>query len=156
MKINDAIFGVVLAALAAAVLVTVQGYPKIPGQNVGPALFPGLVAAGLLVCGALLIVRGVRGRAGPWVQLRDWTHSRRHLVAFATIVAGVIAYILLADVLGFLVIAPLLLLALFLAFGVRPRTSAIVAVLASLAIWYAFYKLLRVPLPWGVLQAFAF
>jgi putative tricarboxylic transport membrane protein len=39
---------------------------------------------------------------------------------------------------------------------VRPRTSAIVAVLASLAIWYAFYKLLRVPLPWGVLTPFAF
>ena len=31
-----------------------------------------------------------------------------------------------------------------------------VLIVASLAIWYAFYKLLRVPLPWGVLQRFAF
>ena len=31
-----------------------------------------------------------------------------------------------------------------------------VAVIATLVIWYAFYKLLRVPLPWGVLTGFAF
>ena len=27
---------------------------------------------------------------------------------------------------------------------------------ATLAIWYVFYKLLRVPLPWGVLAKYAF
>jgi len=31
-----------------------------------------------------------------------------------------------------------------------------VAVIATLVIWYAFYKLLRVPLPWGVLTGVAF
>ena len=41
-------------------------------------------------------------------------------------------------------------------FGVRPATAALVAVVATLVIWYAFYKLLRVPLPWGVLTKFAF
>jgi putative tricarboxylic transport membrane protein len=156
VKINDAVFGILLAVLAVAVLVTVQAYPKIPGQNVGPALFPGLVAAGLLVCGLLLIVQGMRGRQGAWIVLHDWTRSRRHLVAFVTLVAGVIAYILLADAVGFLIVAPLLLLAVFLSFGVRGRTAAIVAVVATVVIWYAFYKLLRVPLPWGVLEPFAF
>jgi hypothetical protein len=29
-------------------------------------------------------------------------------------------------------------------------------VVGTLVIWYAFYKLLRVPLPWGVLERFAF
>jgi putative tricarboxylic transport membrane protein len=157
VKINDAVFGVLLLVLGAVVLVTVQAYPKIPGQNVGPALFPGLVACGLAVCGIILVVRGVRARpAVPWFQLLDWTHSRQHLVAFATLVAGVIAYVLLAGTLGFLIVAPMALFALFLAFGVRATTAVIVAVLASLAIWYVFYKLLRVPLPWGLLEPLAF
>jgi putative tricarboxylic transport membrane protein len=39
---------------------------------------------------------------------------------------------------------------------VRSATAAIVAVVATLLIWYAFYKLLRVPLPWGLLTSMAF
>ena len=157
MKINDAIFGVLLMALGIAVLVAVQGYPKIPGQNVGPSLFPGLVSTVLLVCGALLTVGGVRARAGaPWVQALAWVRSPRHLARLATLLAAVIGYILLAGPVGFLIVAPISLLAMFLAFGVRPTTATIVAILASAAIWYAFYKLLRVPLPWGVLERFAF
>ena len=156
MRLNDAVFGLLFAALGALVLFAVQGYPKIPGQNVGPALFPGLAALVLLGCGVLLIWRGVRARRGPWVELLDWTNSRRHVVAFAALVGSVVAYIALADRVGFLIVAPLALFGLFLAFGVRVRTSVIVAVLASLIIWYAFYKLLRVPLPWGVLERFAF
>ena len=54
MKINDAVFGALFLLLGVMVLVHVQGFPKIPGQPVGPALFPGLVAAGLAVCGILL------------------------------------------------------------------------------------------------------
>jgi putative tricarboxylic transport membrane protein len=55
-----------------------------------------------------------------------------------------------------LIVGPLVLLALFLAYGVRPVTAIIVAVVVTLVIHYAFYKLLRVPLPWGVLTRFAF
>ncbi len=40
--------------------------------------------------------------------------------------------------------------------GVRRGTAVVVAVVATLVIWYAFYKLLRVPLPWGVLTEVAF
>ena len=37
-----------------------------------------------------------------------------------------------------------------------PRASSLpVALVMTLLIHYAFYKLLRVPLPWGVLQPFA-
>ena len=41
VKLNDAVFGLLLTLLGAAVLVGIQGYPRIPGQPVGPALFPG-------------------------------------------------------------------------------------------------------------------
>ena len=62
MKLNDAVWGALLALLGAAILWHVQGFPRIPGQNVGPALFPGILAAAMLVCGAILIVSGMRAR----------------------------------------------------------------------------------------------
>ena len=157
MKINDAVFGALFLLLGVMVLVHVQGFPKIPGQPVGPALFPGLVAAGLAVCGILLIVSGIRRRAEqPWYETAEWMRSGRHFIAFAAIVGGVVAYVLLATHVGFLLVAPVLLWIWFSVLGVRPVRAIVVAVAASLVIWYAFYKLLRVPLPWGLLTGSAF
>jgi hypothetical protein len=83
MKFNDAVFGAIFVLLAAVVLVHVQKFPMIPGQQVGPALFPGSIAAGIVVCGLLLIVSGLRHRASqPWFVAEEWTRSTRHVVAF--------------------------------------------------------------------------
>jgi putative tricarboxylic transport membrane protein len=157
VKINDAVFGVVLLALGIAVLWHVQAFPKIPGQNVGPALFPGSIAGGLIVCAVLLIISGIRSRPGvPWYEALPWVRSPRHVAAFAALVLSTIAYIFLSTPVGFLIIAPLGLAAMLVAFGVRRRTAIVVAIVGTIVIWYAFYKLLRVPLPWGVLERFAF
>ena len=112
MKINDAIWGFVLMALGAAVLWAVRAYPNIPGQPVGPALFPGLIAMGLCAGGALLVWQGWRDRAhGPWLEFRS----------------------------------------LQVAWG----RSVFWAVVATVVVHFAFYKLLRVPLPWGILTPIA-
>lgn len=152
MKINDAIFGLVLAILGALVLFTVQSFPKIPGQQVGPALFPGLIAAGILICGVALMVRGWRQRqAAPWVMPGDWVRSPRHVAAFVLLVASVLFYIVAAQKLGFLLTATLILTAMFYVLRVPLGKSLLIAVIASLVIHFMFYKLLRVPLPWGIL-----
>jgi putative tricarboxylic transport membrane protein len=157
MKINDAVFGAVLLLLGIVVVVHVQAFPKIPGQRVGPALFPGLVAAGLAVCGVLLIVSGFRSRATePWYETAEWMRSGRHFVSFVAIVGGVAAYVLVANAVGFLIVAPILLWTWFTVLGMRRRAAVVTAVVATLVIWYAFYKLLRVPLPWGWLTGVAF
>jgi putative tricarboxylic transport membrane protein len=157
MKINDAIFGLVLVLFGSAIIVHVQDFPKIPGQQYGPAIFPGLVAAGLVVCGILLVAGGLRQRQDePWFQPGNWVRSRRHVAAFFSVIAGVVVYILLAERVGFLLVAPVLLFAWLVVLQVRPPLAAAIAVTATLVIWYAFYKLLRVPLPWGVLTDYAF
>ncbi len=157
MKFNDAVFGAILVVLGVAVIAHVQAFPKIPGQQVGPALFPGLVALGLAVCGVILIVYGLRHRAAqPWFVADEWTRSTRHVVAFLAVIGAVAFYIVLADRVGFLIVGPAILFVLFLLFGVRPARAAVVAIVATLVIWYAFYKLLRVPLPWGILTRYAF
>ncbi|HKB54433.1 MAG TPA: tripartite tricarboxylate transporter TctB family protein, partial [Ramlibacter sp.] len=80
MKVNDAIFGLVLLVLGVAVLFGIQGYPKIPGQPVGPALFPGIIATGLCIGGVLLVIRGLRASdEQPWVVWEDWVRSPRRV-----------------------------------------------------------------------------
>lgn len=156
MKVNDAVFGALLMVLGAAVLVAIQGYPKIPGQPVGPALFPGLIAAGLCVCGVLLLAKGLRQRAEqPWLTWDDWVRSPRHVLGLAVLVGSILFYILASETLGFLPTAAIILLALLLVLRVRPPIAVAVAVVATLLVHFAFYKLLRVPLPWGVLTGVA-
>lgn len=160
MKLNDAVWGALFALLGAAILWHVQGFPRIPGQNVGPGLFPGVLAVALLVSGALLIASGLKARradgaASRWAVAPDWLRSQRHLLAFAVLVASNVFYLLAVDRLGFLLTAFVYLAALMGVLRVRLALVLPVALIMALAIHYAFYKLLRVPLPWGVLQGIA-
>jgi putative tricarboxylic transport membrane protein len=156
VKLNDAVFGLLLVALGVAVLFGVQGFPNIPGQPVGPALFPGIIAAGLCIGGVLLVVRGLRTQAGqPWLAWDDWVRSPRHVAALAVLLGSVIFYIVAADWLGFLPTAALILVALFWVLRVPPGRAVLVAAIAAVVIHFAFYKLLRVPLPWGLLTPYA-
>ena len=156
MKINDAFWGVLLMALGAAVLRAVRAYPNIPGQPVGPALFPGLIAVGLCVGGALLVWQGWRARSeGPWIEWEDWVRSPRHARALAVLLGSVVFYIGVSDALGFLITALAVLLALFRSLQVPWRRALFWAVVSTLVVHFAFYKLLRVPLPWGVLTPWA-
>jgi putative tricarboxylic transport membrane protein len=156
MKLNDAIFGLVLLVLGAAVLFSIQGYPKIPGQPVGPALFPGIIATGLCVAGALLVLRGLRERAQqPWLAMGDWVRSPRHVLALMVLIGSIVFYIAASTWLGFLPTAALILMAMFSVLRVPPGRAALMAAAATLVVHFAFYKLLRVPLPWGVLTPYA-
>lgn len=156
MKLNDAVFGMLLVLLGAAVLFIVQDYPKIPGQQVGPALFPGVIAIGLCIGGALLVLRGWRSRARvTWIALDDWSRSPRHGLALTVLIGSVLFYILASEWLGFILCAVAILLALFRVLQVPLARSLVIAVVATLFIHFAFYKLLRVPLPWGVLTPYA-
>lgn len=160
MKLNDAIWGALLIFFSAAVLVHVQRFPTIPGQKVGPALFPGVLAVALAVCGLLLIGNGLHARRhgherARWMELDGWTKSRRYVVAFLAVIGVNAFYVLFVDALGFVLTGFAYLATLFVVFGVRPRSVVPLALGVTLVIHYAFYKLLKVPLPWGVLQGIA-
>jgi len=159
VKLNDAVWGALLLLLAATILVHVQSFRTIPGQQYGPAIFPGLVACGLAICAALLIYDGLaamarHGGQERWVTLAPWTRSRRHVLALLLTVGVNVFYILLVDWLGFIPTGVIYLSVLFAAFGVRPAWILPIALLLTLAIHTAFYKLLKVPLPWGLLKDF--
>ena len=150
MKFNDAILGGVFLALSVAILVHIQGFPNIPGQKIGPGAFPGLIAAVLACCSVALIWRGLRDKTPP-VAVGAWLFSPRHVLNFALTVGALAFYILAADKLGFLICATLILLALFFTLRVKAGVAVALAIVLPVFIHFIFYKLLRVPLPWGVL-----
>lgn len=150
MKVSDPVVGTILLVLAGAIGVYVGGFPAMSGQRFGAALFPGLIAAGLAACGALLVLRGVRKKA-PAFELAPWTRSVPLLSNFLLFCGVLVFYIFAADTLGFLIAGSLLLLVLFLKLGVPRLTAVAVAIAATAGIHLLFYKLLRVPLPWGLL-----
>jgi putative tricarboxylic transport membrane protein len=154
MKIHDLLSGLLLLALALAIGVNISGFPTIPGQNIGPAAFPGLLAVLLAFCAVLLIIKGLRSQRQqpqPWLVPGDWLRSASHRRNFFITLACLLFYILLSDVLGFLISASLILVVMFSALGVRARMVVPLALLVTLVIHTVFYKGLRVPLPWGLM-----
>ena len=158
MKFNDAVWGAVLLAFGAALLWHVQGFPAIPGQQVGPSALPRAIAIGLAVCGALLVVRGLRERAAGaagWFTLPDWFASAPQVRGFVVLVAVNLLYLFAVDRLGFVLVGAVYLSALMWVLRVRLVHAVPIAVVMTLLIHACFYKLLKVPLPWGVLQPIA-
>ena len=152
MRLVDRRVGAALALLAAAVLWSARVFPDVPGQKLGAAFLPMLVGAGLGLCGLALVLRSYRGSYADAAP-DEGAGAERYGAAFA-VIGAIIAYLLLADRLGFLLVAPLVLVALFVALRVKLTHALLWAAVGTVVVHLAFYKLLRVPLPWGVLRPF--
>jgi putative tricarboxylic transport membrane protein len=151
MRLSDRVSGTALVVLGAAAAVAGSRLPGVPGQDVGPAVFPMVVGGGLVLCGAMIAL-GI-GHAfeapdeeepgrGRWFGLR------------ALVPPGLlILYVLLVERLGFLPTAAIVIGTASLALGAGWRLALPLALLTPFAIHAVFAKLLRVPLPDGVLPA---
>lgn len=154
MRVNDAITGAVLIAFAIAIIGYARTFPSMPGQDYGPALFPTLIGIGFIVSGLILVAGGLsRRRTEPWFEGGEWFASPPHLARFAAVIGGLIAYILLSDLLGFIPTALALLTGWLVVFrGGHWVSSLVIALVVTLVVDYAFTEFLLVPLPLGLLQ----
>ncbi|WP_262269649.1 tripartite tricarboxylate transporter TctB family protein [Microvirga yunnanensis] len=161
MRLSDRITGSFVAVLG--VLATYGGsqLPPVPGQDVGPSAFPIVIGIGLVLCGAMIAlgighsfeeeaeadlaaVEGPPQRAQP---VDPPIHKLRALLPPGLL----LFYVYAADRLGFVPTAAIMIFAASVAFGARLRVALSLAILAPVAIHLVFYKLLRVPLPPGLL-----
>ena len=153
MQRTDRWVGIGLALLALAVLWTARAFPNVPGQKLGAAFLPMIIGSGLLLCAIGLLVRSLRAAAYADEAPRAAPGSE-HFGSALVIIGAVLAYLLLSERLGFLILAPLCLLAVFRALRVGWRPAIGWALGGTLLVHLAFYKLLRVPLPWGLITPF--
>jgi putative tricarboxylic transport membrane protein len=158
MKFNDALPGAMLILFGAGVFLYALGFPPMPGQDYGAALFPQVIAVLMAVCGLVLIVKAtIAPQREPMAVVADWMRSPAHLLNFLLLISLLLFYIFAADALGFIPTAIIMLAALMLRLrgAARLGSSLAIAAAASLVIQQFFGEILRVPLPWGIVPPFS-
>jgi putative tricarboxylic transport membrane protein len=155
MKLSDTLSGLFTAIFGLAIVAYSSTFPPMPGQPVGPSLFPMVLGAGLALFGSVLAFSGARRGGSRSIELDAWVRNPRKLLNFVLVIASLLFYSFAVDRLGFFITAFIFLSVLFLAFRVPRMRILPLAAAVTMAIHYGFYSLLRVPLPWGVLEGIA-
>lgn len=153
MRIGDGLAGMFVALLGLAVLLNLRTFPEQAGYF-GPSLFPGFVAAGLLLCGILLLMRAIRmhAAAGFSIRLDETFRGRSAATAAFLMIVSILSFAFLGDVLGFQSITFLTVLVLTLWLRKPLILSITMATTMTIVLHLLFAKLLRVPLPAGLLE----
>jgi putative tricarboxylic transport membrane protein len=154
MHLSDRLSGLLAAGLGLVVVLYARTFPPMPGQDIGPALFPSLVGSGLIAFGAWLVFAS-RGLESPLVRFDDWVGRPRMVVNAVAVIGSLVTYIVVVDALGFFITSAAFLSVLMAVFGASRRWILPVALVTTFVIHYGFYSLLRVPLPWGVFEGVA-
>lgn len=152
MRINDLVMGLVMALLGAIIIWASKDFAPLARQPYGAGTFPTLIGAFLIGLGLLLALRGWQQRGALFIWQGQVALSRTVLCLFA-VVAAVAGYVLLTPLLGFPLVAPLMLTLLIgWLSGGRWGMAVIVAIIASAVVWSVFALLLHVPLDLGILE----
>lgn len=148
----DAASGLVASAVGVLIVMSAAKLPDAVGQDYGPGVFPTLIGAGLIGAGLLLAVQAlVQKQEEPTTAGRGkwgWLNA-------AIVIAALLAYIVLSDRIGFHITAIACVTPVMWMFTGRPLFSLFVTSVGTIGVHAAFYSLFRVPLPWGLLQPFA-
>jgi putative tricarboxylic transport membrane protein len=157
MRLPDRVTGLFLVGLGGAAAYGGWLLPPVPGQPVGPNVFPLVIGTGLALCG-LAIAFGIGHtfeeepeiiplEGGQVAAPAGKFYGLRALLPPALL----LFYVLAADRLGFIITAGLIVFATSTALGARWKLTVPLALLAPIGIHLIFAKLLRVPLPAGLL-----
>jgi putative tricarboxylic transport membrane protein len=151
MKVSDAVVGAGFVMAGAAIFAATVNYPPLDDGQPGPALFPRILAVLMVGFGAVLSAHGIRGRDASEVVAWRELHRSIGFVNALFVLAGVLAFILLVDRAGFLVMGTLVLGVLMWRLRVRLLWAVPLSVVFTVLMYALFAKLLRVPLPLGLL-----
>lgn len=152
MRLSDGLIGAGFVMAGAAVFATTLGFPRQEGGAPGPALFPQVLAVLMAGFGACLAVPVVVRRASRATEALESsrTPGRRGVLNALAVFAGIIAFMLLAPWLGFLLTTAAILFGLTWWLGSPALRAALASVGLTLFVYVIFGKVLRVPLPLGL------
>lgn len=142
-RICDLCVGLGFIAAGAVVLNLAGELQKMP-RGIGPAGYPTVVAALMIVLGG---AQAVRSLAGGWPGFSFAPDYRAAVKVLAVIVVA-FAYVWLVRYLGFLILTPFLLFFLMYLFNYRKYAKAALAsVGVSVCTWVVFAKIFQIFLP---------
>lgn len=125
-------------------LLTSEAMQSMQQSRFGPMFFPGVLG---LLGGVILISLFATGQLKRSAETAPL--SARDVVRLAEIAAWVIAYLIFAETVGFILTAGILVILLLLRLGNRLLVSTAVSVVVVVVTYQLFAVALRVPLPRG-------
>lgn len=169
MKVSDRVTGAMLMGLGVAAYWGGSLLPPVPGQQVGPNVFPMVIGAALVLCGVLVMLgvgrtfeeeeKIVTSASGDVADEEVLEAEQGRLATFLhggwkVLVppAALFFYYFASERLGFWITASLMVFTLAWSQGAKLKWAVALAVVAPAFVHLVFYKLLRVPLPPGLLQ----
>jgi len=158
MRLPDRVTGLFLVGLGAAAAYGGWQLPPVPGQPVGPNVFPLVIGTGLALCG-LAIAFGIghsfeeEEEIVPFANGEAPAAPQGKLYGLRALLppALLLFYVVVADRVGFILTAAIIVFVTATALGAKWKLALPLTVLAPIAIHLIFSKLLRVPLPIGLL-----
>jgi putative tricarboxylic transport membrane protein len=155
MKLNDLLAGLIFIVAGITIALEAQSFPALSGQPYGSTFFPTLIGSAMALGGGILSGGAViRGKTLPLITLSPWLKSFRGIGSFLFILASLFFYMIFADRLGFCLTAFILIVVLQKWMGARWVPAVIIALAATAVFYVIFSVLLRVPLPYGVVERF--
>ena len=161
MHLSDRVTGSTLIVLGSLAIYGASRLPPMPGHDIGPSVFPTVIGAGLALCGAMIafgIGRSYEEEAEAELaahqdprQRIEPAQSRFHGFRALIPVALLLFYVVAADFIGFVPIAAIIIGTMALSLGANWRHGLALALITPPIVHLLFSKLLRVPLPIGIL-----
>ena len=145
---RDRATGLIAAILGIVVAIYAYILPKsgIEG-DIGPAIFPYIAAAMLIVCGIILVVRKQDGDSAPF--LPETVQKKRFLLMTVVYVL----YGILLWAVGFLIATPIACFVLCAMMSGKRKIAkwklALFSIIVTAIVYYCFYSLLSLKLPVG-------
>jgi len=147
---NDYIGGGIFTALGVFIWVLTFQFPVLDDGHPGPSLFPRVLGTLFIFFGSMVILSGWRaGRAEATAPPEE--EVRVNYFNPMLVIILIAAFIALAPKLGFIITGAAILIILMMKLRVSPLKSSIISFLLVCFVYLVFSKVLRVPLPHGLL-----
>lgn len=149
MKINDRIIGGIAILGGVSIIATTFGFREIPGQMFGSAFFPRILGSALIIIGATQAITGANGKP---LTVSEILKGRSGFQVLAALIA-VVLWVLISPLLGFILTTSSLIAGLAILANGRFWPSVLIGIVMSFILFFVFGKLLRVPLPYGIIES---
>lgn len=150
MGTKDYIGGGIFTALGVFIWALTFQFPILDDGHPGPSLFPRVLGTLFIFFGSMVILSGWRAGKAEAAAPSEEGLQLNYFNPFLVIIL-IAAFIALARKLGFIITGAAILTILMMKLRVSPLKSSIISVFLICFIYLVFSKVLRVPLPHGLL-----
>ena len=147
MKNEKIITSIIVTVFASLFLVLTFSFPENRARDIGPGLLPQIYSVALYILAIALFIQGLRDNQ----RSKQVSSSQNFLLVFLSMVV-VAVYVFLIPYLGFYLITPIIVAILLKITRIKSiLTLTLVPIGTTVFILVFFEKILKVPVPSGVL-----